>query len=270
MATTLVLWRYRTLAINPTLYANGGVRSRARTFARVVGADRHQRACRCWCTLRCRRRHRSRELIALARRDPGKLDYASSRPRQGIHLAAELFAEHGRYQAHAYPLPRQRPCAQRSASAATSYLFQLMCRPPSASLVKQGAGTRVTGHALTCRSPPTVGRSRSAGYEAVCTMAIVVPSADRPAHVVPTTLNAALRVSLAFSRCGPLIATGARALRSRRGICRRSRRETMVGIVERRRLKRIDSAYDLHYYALVGSLSGIIMHVVAAVRPRVR
>src|SRR6185436_7949363 len=85
---TLVLGGTGTLAINPTLYANAGYDPRKdfapvgliATSALVVLVHPGVAA------------KSIEELVALAKRDPGKLNYASAGPGSGIHLAAELFA----------------------------------------------------------------------------------------------------------------------------------------------------------------------------------
>ena len=85
---TLVIGGTGTLAINPTLYANAGYDPRKdfapvgliATSALVILVHPSVEA------------NSVQELIALARKEPGKLNYASAGPGSGIHLASELFA----------------------------------------------------------------------------------------------------------------------------------------------------------------------------------
>jgi tripartite-type tricarboxylate transporter receptor subunit TctC len=85
---TLVIGGTGTLAVNPTLYSNVGYDPRKdfapvgliATSALVILIHPKVEA------------HSVKELIALAKSQPGKLNYASAGPGSGIHLAAELFA----------------------------------------------------------------------------------------------------------------------------------------------------------------------------------
>jgi tripartite-type tricarboxylate transporter receptor subunit TctC len=85
---TLVIGGTGTLAINPTLYSNVGYDPRKdfapvgliATSALVILVHPRVEA------------NSVKELIALAKKEPGKLNYASAGPGSGIHLGTELFA----------------------------------------------------------------------------------------------------------------------------------------------------------------------------------
>ena len=77
-----------TLAVNPTLYDNVGYDPR-KDFAPVglIGTS----ALIVLVNPQRRRRKTIKELIALAKKEPGKLNYASAGVGSGIHLGAVLF-----------------------------------------------------------------------------------------------------------------------------------------------------------------------------------
>ena len=56
-----------------------------------------------------------KELIAIAKSKPGKLDYSSSGSGSPAHLAGELFKVDGGHRHRAHPVQRQSPGAHRSA-----------------------------------------------------------------------------------------------------------------------------------------------------------
>src|SRR5262249_7055617 len=85
---TLVLGGTGTLAVNPTLYANVGYDPR-RDFAPVGLIATSALVILVHPSVAA---SSVPELIALAKKEPGKLNYASAGPGSGIHLASELFA----------------------------------------------------------------------------------------------------------------------------------------------------------------------------------
>ena len=84
----------------------------------------------CSCTHRCQRAS-IEELIALAKKEPGKLNYASAGPGSGIHLGTELFASMAGIRFTHIPYRGPRPRSTIS-SAATSTSISARCRPRSA------------------------------------------------------------------------------------------------------------------------------------------
>ncbi len=85
---TLVLGGTGTLAVNPTLYANVGYDPR-KDFAPVGLIATSALVVLVHPSVEARS---IAELIALAKSEPGKLNYASAGPGSGIHLGTELFA----------------------------------------------------------------------------------------------------------------------------------------------------------------------------------
>ena len=85
---TLVLGGTGTLAVNPTLYANVGYDPR-KDFAPVGLIATSALVILVHPSVEARS---IAELVALAKREPGKLNYASAGPGSGIHLGTELFA----------------------------------------------------------------------------------------------------------------------------------------------------------------------------------
>jgi hypothetical protein len=137
---TLGLGGTGTLAINPTLYPNVGYDPRKdfapigliATSALVVLVHPSVEA------------KSIGELIALARREPGRLNYASAGSGSGIHLGSELLA-HGRHQAHAYPLQGIEPGAHRSARRTRGDLSLLAAARDRAGARGQSARARRDG-----------------------------------------------------------------------------------------------------------------------------
>ena len=121
---TLVLGGTGTLAINPTLYSNVGYDPRKdfapvgliATSALVVLVHPSVQA------------HTIAELIAVAKKAPGKLNYASAGPGSGIHLGNRAVRQHGRHQADAHRLSRQRARRSTICSAGTSTSISAPCR----------------------------------------------------------------------------------------------------------------------------------------------
>ena len=131
---TLVIGGTGTLAINPTLYPNVGYDPR-KDFAPVglIGIERavvlviHPSI----------PAHIVKELIALAKANPGKLNFASAGVGSGIHLAAEYFRGDGRHQDHPCALQghRRRRSTDLVGGHVSMYFSSL---PPAIGLVKDG------------------------------------------------------------------------------------------------------------------------------------
>ena len=190
---TLGLGGTGTLAINPTLYANVGYDPR-RDFAPVGLIATSALVLLVHPSVPA---NSIAELIALAKRQPGKLNYASAGSGSGIHLGTELLAHMAGIKLTHIPYKGSSPAlADLLGGHVSIYLSSL---PPAIGLVKDG---RVRALAVTGpqRSPifpdlPTVAEAALPGYEAVLHYGIMAP-AGTPRPIVDK-LNAALKAALA-------------------------------------------------------------------------
>jgi len=206
---TLGLGGTGTLAINPTLYPNVGYDPRKdfapvgliATSALVVLVHPSVEA------------KSIAELIALSKREPGKLNYASAGSGSGIHLGTELLAHMAGIKLTHIPYKGSSPALTDLLGGHVAvYLSSL---PPAIALVKEG---KVRALAVTGpkRSPifpnlPTVAEAALPGYEAVLHYGIVAP-AGTPQPIIDklnTALNAALAEEDVRAR---IIADGAEPL----------------------------------------------------------
>ena len=191
---TLGLGGTGTLAINPTLYHNVGYDPRKdfapvgliATSALVVLVNTQIQAA----TIP--------DLIALAKRDPGKLNYASAGVGSGIHLGAELFAAMAGIVLTHVPYKGSSPALTDLIGGHISIYFSSL--PPAIALVKEGKvrALAVTGAKRSDIFPnlPTVAEAGPLpGYEAVLHYGIVAP-AGTPRPIIDK-LNAAMRAALA-------------------------------------------------------------------------
>jgi tripartite-type tricarboxylate transporter receptor subunit TctC len=138
-----------------------------------------------------------RELIALAKAQPGKLNYASAGNGSGIHLSTVLFAFTAGIELSHIPYKGTGQALTDVIGGHVKVYFS--SPPPVIGLVKSGQlrGLAVTG---AKRSPvfpdlPTVAESALPGFEAVLHYGIIGP-AGIPRPIVDK-LNAALREALA-------------------------------------------------------------------------
>src|ERR1044072_1975579 len=190
---TLGLGGTGTHAINPTLYPNVGYDPRKdfapvgliATSALVVLVNTSVPA------------NTIGELIALARRDPGKLNYASAGVGSGIHLGAELFATMAVVKLTHIPYKGSAPALTDLVGGHVAIYFSSL--PPAIALIKEGKvrALAVTGPARSPLLPdlPTVAEAALPGYESVLHYGIVAP-AGTPRPIVEK-LNAAMRAALA-------------------------------------------------------------------------
>ena len=189
---TLGLGGTGTLAINPTLYANSGYDPR-KDFA-PVGLIATSALVVCV--------HPSLpvrsipDLIALAKREPGKLNFASAGAGSGIHLGTEYFASMAGIKLTHVPYKGSSPALTDLVGGHVAIYFSSL--PPAVGLVKEGKvrALAVTG---TKRSPifpdlPTVAEAALPGYEAVLHYGIVAP-AGTPRAIIDK-LSAALRAAV--------------------------------------------------------------------------
>ena len=190
---TLGLGGTGTLAINPTLYHNVGYDPRKdfapigliATSALVVLTNPQVAATSI------------PELIALAKREPGKLNYASAGVGSGIHLGAELFSTMAGIKLTHVPYKGSSPALTDLIGGHVSIYFSSL--PPAIALVKEGKvrALGVTGSKRSGIFPdlPTVAEAALPGYEAVLHYGIVAP-AGTPRPIIDK-LSAALKAALA-------------------------------------------------------------------------
>jgi tripartite-type tricarboxylate transporter receptor subunit TctC len=190
---TLGLGGTGTLAIDPTLYPNVGYDPRKdfapigliATSALVVLVHPSVPA------------KTIPELIALAKREDGKLTYASAGIGSGIHLGAELFAYMAGVKLTHIPYKGSAPALTDLLGGHVSIYFSSL--PPAIGLVQDGKvrALAVTGPERSKIFPdlPTVAEAALPGYAAVLHYGIVAP-AGTPKPVV-AKLAAALRVAIA-------------------------------------------------------------------------
>jgi tripartite-type tricarboxylate transporter receptor subunit TctC len=208
---TLLIGGTGTLAVNPTLYAHVGYDPRKdfapvgliATSALVIVAHPSLPATTV------------RELIALARRQPGRINYASAGVGSGIHLGAALFAHMAGIELTHIPYKGSGPALNDLLGGHVSLYFSSL--PPAVALVREGKlrALAVTGPARSPLFPdlPTVAEAGLPGYEAVLHYGIVAP-AGTPAAII-ARLNAALRAALADDEVRTRLATaGAEPLAS--------------------------------------------------------
>src|SRR5258705_3065785 len=171
---TLGLGGTGTLAINPTLYGNVGYDPR-KDFA-PVGLIATSALVVCV--------HPSLpvrsipDLIALAKKSPGTLTYASAGTGSGIHLCSEYFAASAGIKLTHVPYKGSSPALTDLIGGHVAIYFSSL--PPAVALVKEG---KVRALAVTSakRSPifpdlPTVAEVALPGYEAVLHYGIVAPA----------------------------------------------------------------------------------------------
>ena len=186
---TLGLGGTGTLAINPTLYANVGYDPR-KDFAPVGLIATSALVIVVHPSLPART---VQELIALARKEPGKLTFASAGAGSGIHLAAEYFATLAGIKLTHVPYKGSAPALTDLIGGHVSMYFSSL--PPAVGLMKDGKvrALAVTGAKRSPLFPelPTVAESGLPGFEAVLHYGIVAP-AGTPKPVVDK-LSTALR-----------------------------------------------------------------------------
>jgi tripartite-type tricarboxylate transporter receptor subunit TctC len=209
---TLGLGGTGTLAINPTLYANAGYDPR-KDFA-PVGLIATSALVVCV--------HPSlpvrsiADLIALAKKEPGKLNYASAGAGSGIHLGTEYFATMAGIKLTHVPYKGSSPALTDLVGGHVAIYFSSL--PPAVGLVKEGKvrALAVTG---TKRSPifpdlPTVAEAALPGYEAVLHYGIVAPAGTPRAIIdklsaalLAAVMSEDLRTRLADDGAEPLPST---------------------------------------------------------------
>jgi tripartite-type tricarboxylate transporter receptor subunit TctC len=143
--------------------------------------------------------HSIAELIALARNQPGKVDFASTGTGTSTHLAALLFASMAKVRLHAIPYKGVAPAVTDLLGGQVALMF---C--PMASVVgqvRQGnlRAIAVTGAKRSALFPelPAVAEAGLPGYAAELHYGLVAPAGTPPEAIAK--LNAALNNALADS-----------------------------------------------------------------------
>jgi tripartite-type tricarboxylate transporter receptor subunit TctC len=181
------------LAINPTLYSNVGYDPR-KDFAPIGLIGTSQLVILVHPSLPVRT---VKDLIELAKKEPGKLNYASAGVGSGIHLSTEYFKTEAGIQLAHIPYRGSGPALTDLVGGHVKVYFSSM--PPAIGLVKDGKvrALAVTGPARSPVFPdlPTVAEAALPGFEAVLHYGIVAP-AGTPRPIIDK-LNAALRTAVA-------------------------------------------------------------------------
>jgi tripartite-type tricarboxylate transporter receptor subunit TctC len=143
--------------------------------------------------------HSIADLIALARAQPGKVDFASTGTGSSTHLSAQLFATMAGIKLTAVPYKGVAPALTDLMGGQVGLMF---C--PMASIVglAHGGQVRVLAVTGTKRSPlfpdaPTVAEAGLPGYVAELHYGLVAPGGTSPAIIAK--LNAALNEALTDS-----------------------------------------------------------------------
>jgi tripartite-type tricarboxylate transporter receptor subunit TctC len=189
---TLGLGGTGTLAIDPTLYANVGYDPR-KDFAPIGLIATSGLVI---CVHPALPARSIAELIALAKQEPGKLNYASAGAGSGIHLGTEYFASMAGIKLTHIPYKGSSPALTDLIGGHVAIYFSSL--PPAVGLIKDG---KVRALAVTSakRSPilpdvPTVAEAALPGYEAVLHYGIVAP-AGTPRPIIDK-LSTALRAAV--------------------------------------------------------------------------
>jgi tripartite-type tricarboxylate transporter receptor subunit TctC len=189
---TLIIGGTGTLGVNPTLYKSVGYDPR-KDFAPVGLIGTSALVVLVNPNLPVRN---VGELIALAKKEPGKLNYASAGVGSGIHLGTVLFEMMAGVKLTHVPYRGSGPALTDLIGGHVSIYFSSL--PPAVGLVGEGKvrALAVTGAKRSDVFPslPTVAEAALPGFEAVLHYGIVAP-AGTPRPIV-AKLNAALRDAL--------------------------------------------------------------------------
>ena len=136
------------------------------------------------------------ELIALAKKNPGKLNFASTGSGSSVHLAAELFASMAEVKINHVPYRGSGPALNDLLGGHVTMMFATL---PSAIGIVRGGKVRALAVTSAKRSDvfpelPTIAEAGLAGYEAELHYGLVAP-AGTPRPIIER-LNAALRAAL--------------------------------------------------------------------------
>ena len=183
-----------SLAINPSLYPNAGYDPR-KDFAPIGLIASSSNVVLVHPSVPV---HSIAELIALAKREDGKLTFASTGTGSSVYLAAELFAGMAGVKITHVPYKGSAPALNDLIGGHVTMMFGTMAS--AAGVVRAPDKVRalaVTGATRSALFPdlPTVADAGLPGYEAVLHYGIVAP-AGTPRPMVER-LNAALNAALA-------------------------------------------------------------------------
>jgi tripartite-type tricarboxylate transporter receptor subunit TctC len=190
---TLVIGGTGSLAVNPTLLPNVGYDVR-KDFAPVGMIGSSDMIVVVHPSIPAKT---IPELIAVAKKEPGKYTYASAGVGSGIHLGAELFAYMAGIKLIHVPYKGTGPALTDLIGGHVSIYFSSL--PSAIGLVNDGKvrALAVTGTKRSKVFPdvPTVGEAALPGYEAALRYGIVAPAGtSRP---IIDKVNSALRQALA-------------------------------------------------------------------------
>jgi tripartite-type tricarboxylate transporter receptor subunit TctC len=183
-----------SLAINPSLYPNAGYDPR-KDFAPVGLIASSSNVVLVHPSVPAKS---IGELIALAKREDGKLTFASTGTGSSVHLAAELFASMAGVKLTHVPYKGSGPAINDLIGGHVAMMFATMAS--ATGLVRDGTKVRalaVTGASRSALFPdlPTVAEAALPGYESVLHYGIVAP-AGTPRPVIDK-LDSALNRALA-------------------------------------------------------------------------
>ncbi len=133
------------------------------------------------------------ELIAYAKANPGKLNFASSGPGTSIHLSGELFKVMAGVQMTHVPYKGSAPALQDLLGGQVQLMFDNL--PPSLPQIKGGKLRALAVTSLT-RAPalpdvPTIAESGLPGFEASSWFGILAPAGTPPAIIAKVNAEVA-------------------------------------------------------------------------------
>jgi tripartite-type tricarboxylate transporter receptor subunit TctC len=200
-----------SLAINPSLYPNVGYDPR-KDFAAIGLIATSSNIVLVHPAVRART---IAELIALAKEQPGKLDFASTGNGSSVQLSAELFAAMAGIKLNHVPYKGSAPALNDLVGGHVAMMFSTMASAVGLARSDKVRALAVTGAKRSQLFPdlPTVAEAGRPGYAAELHYGIVAP-AGTPRPIVEK-LNAALKTALADDEVRRRLATdGAEALPS--------------------------------------------------------
>ena len=200
-----------SLAINPSLYPNVGYDPR-KDFAPIGLIATSSNIVLVHPTLRARS---IAELIALAKEQPSKLDFASTGSGSSVQLSAELFAAMAGIKLNHVPYKGSAPALNDLVGGHVHIMFSTMASAVGLARSDKVRALAVTGARRSQLFPnmPTVAEAGLPGYAAELHYGIVAP-AGTPRPIVEK-LNAALNAALADDEVHRRLANdGAEALPS--------------------------------------------------------
>jgi tripartite-type tricarboxylate transporter receptor subunit TctC len=192
-----------SLAINPSLYPNAGYDPR-KDFAPVGLIASSSNIVLVHPSIPARS---IAELIALAKRQPGKLDFASTGSGSSVQLSAELFAAMAGVRLNHVPYKGSAPALNDVVGGHVAMIFATMASAVGLARSDKVRALAVTGARRSQLFPdlPTVAEAGLPGYAAELHYGIVAP-AGTPRPIVDK-LNAALNAALADDEVRRRLAT---------------------------------------------------------------